>query len=634
MFTDMVGYTALGQRNESLSLALVEEQGKLIRPLLRRYNGREVKTMGDAFLVEFPSALEAVRCAYEIQRATREFNVPLPEDRRIHLRVGVHLGDVVESHNDISGDAVNIASRIEPLAEDGGVCLSREVFNQVSNKIELQMQSLGNVSLKNVAKPLEVFKVVLPWEKSIKASPPDRRRIAILPLTNISPDPKDEYFADGMTEELITTISQIRDLRVIARTSAMRYKGEKKGVGEIGRELEVGSLIEGSVRKAANRLRITVQLIDTQTEEHLWAQNYDRDMEDVFAVQSEIAKQVAGTLQVKLLGTDEKRLASRSSENVPAYLIYLKGRAMLENWRRQDNGLTQAKDLFESAISQDPNYAPAYAGLAETWYALGGYEEVPMQEARRKGEEYALKALGLDDNLAEAHVTLGIKYADEYRWKEAESEFKRAIELNPNYAPAHMYYADCLRDMGRFEEAQREIELAEKADPLSLEVLLFAIHLHSCLGQHEAAHNKIQKATRLDPENPNTNAFWAFYYYRKGDSVRAVEWLEKQAEARTLKSHYLSAALASLYVNVGKRDKAMEILNRITALPEDTIGRAGELAFLYGYLGNSDEFFKWATRAAEEKRLLLTDYRVDPELQYVRDDPRWVELLKKANLDS
>jgi adenylate cyclase len=351
MFTDMVGYTALGQRNEPLSLALVEEQRKLIRPLLSRFNGKEVKIMGDAFLVEFSSALEAVRCAYEIQRTTREFNVPLPEDRRIHLRVGVHLGDVVESQNDISGDAVNIASRIEPLAEDGGVCLSREVYNQVNNKIDLRMESMGNKSLKNVAKPLEVFKVVLPWQEAAKESQPDKRRVAVLPLTSISADSKDEYFADGMTEELITTLSRIRELKVIARTSAMRYKGEKRAVGEIGRELEVGTLIEGSVRKSANRLRITVQLIDVQTEEHLWAQNYDRELEDVFAVQSEIARKVAGTLKVKLLGTDEKRLTSRKPENVPAYLVYLKGRAILEAFRRYENGLAQARELFESASS-------------------------------------------------------------------------------------------------------------------------------------------------------------------------------------------------------------------------------------------------------------------------------------------
>ena len=271
MFTDMVGYTALGQRNESLSLALVEEQRKLIRPILSRHKGREVKTIGDAFLVEFPSALDAVRCAYDIQRAAREYNISAPIEQRIHLRVGVHLGDVVESQGDISGDAVNVASRIEPLAEDGGVCITRQVFDHVQNKFELPLVSLGAKSLKNVSLPMEVFRMVMPWEaeKATPSSQPDKRRIAVLPFANLSSDPEEGYFADGMTEELITSLSGVRQLTVIARTSVMKYKGSQKGASDVGKELNVGTLIEGSVRKAGNRVRITAQLIDAATEGHL-----------------------------------------------------------------------------------------------------------------------------------------------------------------------------------------------------------------------------------------------------------------------------------------------------------------------------------------------------------------------------
>jgi adenylate cyclase len=255
MYTDMVGYTALGQRSESLSLALVEEQRRLIRPILGRHNGREIKTIGDAFLVEFPSALDAVRCAYDIQRATREFNISFPEEKRIHLRVGLHLGDVVESHGDISGDAVNVASRIEPLAEDGGVCLTRQVFDHVSNKFELPLSSLGPKALKNVSEPLEVFRMMMPWEKEAAETLPqlDSKRVAVLPFVNMSPDPNDAYFADGMTEEIISTVSGISGLSVISRTSVMSYKGATKRVKEIGKELEVGSVLEGSLRKAGTR---------------------------------------------------------------------------------------------------------------------------------------------------------------------------------------------------------------------------------------------------------------------------------------------------------------------------------------------------------------------------------------------
>ncbi|PYS58052.1 MAG: hypothetical protein DMF76_20465, partial [Acidobacteria bacterium] len=263
MFTDMVGYTALGQKNESLSLTLAEEQRTLLRPIFKRHAGREVKSMGDAFLVEFPSALEAVRCAYDIQRATREFNITLPEEQRVHLRVGVHLGDVVESQGDISGDAVNVASRIENLADDGGVCLTRQVYDHVQNKFELPLISLGPKSLRNVISSIDVYRMVMPWDdaKAITATEHDTRRIVILPFANISPDPTDEYFSDGMTDELIAVLSKINGLRVVARTSAMRFKGEKATAGRIGEELKVGSLIEGSVRKSKNRVRITVELV-------------------------------------------------------------------------------------------------------------------------------------------------------------------------------------------------------------------------------------------------------------------------------------------------------------------------------------------------------------------------------------
>ncbi len=326
MYTDMVGYTALGQRNETLSLALLEEQRKLVRPILTKHNGREVKTMGDAFLVEFPSALDAARCAYNIQRATREFNATKYSDQRLHLRIGVHLGDVVESEGDISGDTVNVASRIESLAEDGGVCLTRQVYDHIENKFDLPFASLGNKSLKNVSKPVEVFSMVMPWTKeSLTELQSGKNRIAVLPFANLSPDPVDEYFADGMTEELIDRLSQVKELKVIARTSVMSYKKKEKKASEIGKELGVGSLIEGSIRKAGNKIRIAVQLIDGMNEEHLWSSRYDRNLDDIFAVQTDIAEKVTGELRIQLLESEKHLLEKRPTEDTEAYTIYLKG---------------------------------------------------------------------------------------------------------------------------------------------------------------------------------------------------------------------------------------------------------------------------------------------------------------------
>src|SRR3989475_8117151 len=306
MFTDLVGFTTLSQRNESLALSVLDKQRELLRPMFNKHGGREVKTIGDSFLVDFPSALSAVKCAYEIQRTTRELNHSLPEERRVHLRIGVHLGDIVESQGDISGDAVNVASRIESLADNGGVCLTRQVYDQVQNKFELPLTSLGPKTLKNVGTPIELYKVALPWQEARISSSTrlDKKRIAVLPFANISPSASDEYFSDGMTEELIATLSRIKSLGVIARTSIIRYKGLTKPVVDIGRELNVGTVLEGSVRVAGKKLRITAQLIDAATEEHLWSDVYDRDLEDAFAIQSDLAKRIAKALKIRILQSE------------------------------------------------------------------------------------------------------------------------------------------------------------------------------------------------------------------------------------------------------------------------------------------------------------------------------------------
>ena len=286
MFTDIVGYSSLTQKNERLALELLEEHRKIVRPIIARHNGREIKTMGDAFLIEFGSALEATDCAIDMQKSLRDYDQCSTAERRIRLRIGIHVGDVVQRQSDVLGDAVNIASRIEPLAEADGICISQQVYDQIRNKIDRSIEDLGPHQLKNIDYPINVYRILPSWEDSAIAQVRlDRKRVAVLPFLNISPDPNDAYFADGLTEELMARLSSIRGLKVIARTSIMRYKGTSKSAGEIGKELKSGTVLEGSVRKAANRLRVTAQLIDTTTEEHLWAQNYDRDLEDVFAIQ-------------------------------------------------------------------------------------------------------------------------------------------------------------------------------------------------------------------------------------------------------------------------------------------------------------------------------------------------------------
>ncbi|MDE1858654.1 MAG: tetratricopeptide repeat protein, partial [Thaumarchaeota archaeon] len=501
MFTDMVGYTALGQRNESLALTMVEEHRKLVRPIVARHNGREVKTMGDAFLVEFMSALDAVRCAYDIQRAIREFNISLPADRRIQLRVGIHVGDVVESHGDISGDAVNLASRIESIAEDGTVYLSRQVYDQVQNKFDLDLTDLGARTLKNVSSPVEVYRIVMPWESGGQrpVAGLDSRRVAILPFANMSPDPADEYFADGMTEELIGAMSRIAGLRVIARTSVMGYKRSPKRIDEVAKELDVGTVLEGSVRKAGERVRISVQLIDSKTGEHLWSDSYDRDLKDALAIQSDISKTVAEELEVKLLSHEKASFEKRRTVNPDAYLLYLKGRSY---WaERTELNTKNAIECFEQAIALDPAMAPAYSGLADCYNVLSDYGWMQPDRASPMAKQYSIKALEVDPDLAEAHASLAWTLMS-YSWDfvSAGREFRRATALRPNYAIAYHWYAILHLFLRKCDDALSLEQRAYELDPYSRTI---GMSLANCLAVKGRTRESMEQFAKLTELHPN-----------------------------------------------------------------------------------------------------------------------------------
>ena len=628
MYTDMVGYTALGQRNESLSLALVDEQRKLLRPIFNRHSGKEIKTMGDAFLVEFPSALDAVRCAYDIQRATREFNITLPSEKRVHLRVGVHLGDVVESHGDISGDAVNVASRIEPLAEDGGVCITQQVYDHVQNKFELPLESLGSKSLKNVSAPLEVYRMVMPWSEE-KAVPPtqlDKKRIAVLPFANISPDPADEYLADGMTEELISTISGMSELRVISRTSVMRYKGTNKSIDEIGRELKVGAVLEGSVRKAENTVRITAQLIDVDSDNHLWSQSYDRELRGIFAIQSDIASKIAQALKVKLVTVEQ---AGRRAENIEAYTLYLKGRSL---WNKRDKeGVLGSLKLFKEAIKIDPDYARAYAGLADAYSIAAGNSFIDMADGLAKSKEAATKALELDDTLAEAHASLGLNLYDDLRYEEAQREFRRAIELNPSYATAHHWYRLCLVEMGKTKEATEEIEKAHELDPLSPIITVNVGLMNEVAGRWDEAIAIYDKLIKNEPTFANSYAFRAQCFAFKGMKERAYADLEAWHRlTRDEDGHKVNLALLCGWF--GEREEALRLIEELIQKAGKSSVLEADIAECYAILGDRDEFFKWIDKAISARRIEVAGLRYFPFFDKVKEDPRFPEIFKKLGL--
>ena len=631
MFTDMVGYTTLGQRNETLSLALVEEQRKVIRPILARHHGREVKTIGDAFLVDFPNAVDAVRCAYDIQRAIRELNLSLASDKRIHLRIGVHVGEVVESQGDILGDAVNVASRIEPLAEVGGICVSRQVYDFVRNKTDIPLSSMGSMALKNVSEPMEVYKMVLPWEKETATASTqlDRNRVAVLPFANMSPDPNDEYFADGMTEELIDRLAQLKTLRIISRTSVMKYKGEKKGALDVGKELNAGSLIEGSVRKAGNRIRVTVQLIAAESEEHLWSSHYDGSLDDIFAVQSEIAEKVAGELKIQLLQSDKESLGKKPTENMEAYNNFLRGRELFRKGADEPS-VRQALKTYEKALELDPSFARAHVGVAECHQSLAtaGYEHydamIPIVKASLK------RALEPDPDLAEAHASLAVLRLNEDDLLGAETEARKALELNPSLPEAYAMLFDVAAVKGDTEEMVRTAETAYRLDPITPNQIFVLGNAYFYTGREKEALEHWRRTEHLAPTA--TYQTMTLYYLSKGDIERAREQHERFERLRP-NSNWVVYTGGFIDATAGEKEKALDAIKKIEERNMGPIAY-NYVAYVYHALGDMDGYFENLNKALEGHFLNALPVRYSPLLAKAREDPRYGELMEKLRRQS
>ena len=634
MFTDMAGYTALSQRNESLSLALAEEQRKLLRPVFNRHSGREIKTMGDAFLVEFGNALDAVRCAYDVQRTSREFNISQPSDQRIILRIGLHLGDVVESQGDISGDTVNIASRIQSLAIDGGVCVTRQVYDQVQNKFDLPLRSLGSKSLKNVSAPLEVYRMVLPWEKEQESTAAhlDASRVAVLPFANMSPDPGDSYFADGITEEIISTLSGVSGLNVISRTSVMGYKGTTKRVKEIGGELEAGSVLEGSFRKAGNRIRVTAQLINVRDDRHVWTHSYDRNLDDVFGVQTDIAKQVSDALRVKILAPEISRIDRKPTESTKAYTLYLRGKYHLN--RRNIEDIKKAEEYFDQAVLEDQEFALGYVGLADCNELLSFNWHIEAETRHERARTMIVKALEIDRDLAEAHATRALILLDDFNLRASEQEFMKAIELKPSYATAHQWYFHLLLPELRWEEALTQIEKALELDPLSQIINLNHAGYYTAKRDYAKALELNKKAAELDPGYALAHFELAGVYGR----MRMFDDMRREFKigvGLVQESYPQVAMLAEAMIAYLEDDK--EKIRRLMPELEAHVGEplssdALLMAGLCFFLVENDKGFEWLEKSYSGREPGLLSIAVDDMFDVVRADPRYQNLLERLGL--
>jgi adenylate cyclase len=624
MFTDMVGSTQLAQRDERAALQLLRDQESLARPILEAHRGRLVKSTGDGFLVEFGNALDAVECAVEFQRSAFERST---EDRQpLRVRIGIHVGDVESEGTDILGDAVNIAARIEPIAEEGGICLSGPVYDQVSNKVPYTIEKLGPKNLKGVARPIDVYRVLLPWGGAPSVAPPGNggtRRLAVLPLANMSSDPENEYFADGMTEELISTISRVPNLSVISRTSVMPFKKPGTSLKEIGRQLDAGWLLEGSVRKAGTRVRITVQLIQSSSDHHLWAQSYDRGIEDVFAIQSEIAEKVAAELEIRLATAPLSAPAVRETRDMAAYLAFLQGQALV--WKLDEEPLRQSLRFFERAIEQDPSFSRAYAGAARAYKQLGDEGFMAWSEAIKSGRAAAQRALSIDPDVAEAHVMLAeFAFMADEGISRVEAGAKRALELNPNLGEAHDLLGQAAAYRGDLDGYVRHIEAAYHLDPLSPLTIRYLGQAYFLAGRADDALAHWKRTLHLDPLSSYRGM--ADYYLAKGDldgaetAVQKMEQLAPDSEWTQLNRGYLAALR-------GDRATALETIKKLDSSHGPGWARSQSAGFVYYALGDFDRFFEYMYTAARDHTLTLNRVLYSPLFVEARKDPRFHQLL-------
>ena len=624
MFTDMVGYTALTQSNEERAMEVLQRHNRLLRPFFPKFHGREVKAIGDSFLVEFESALDALRCASEIQSYLRDYNFSSKDEWKINLRVGIHLGDVIHREGDVYGDAVNIASRIEPLADPGGVVVSEQVYDQVRNKSELEFVSMGEKALKNVSSPVGVYAVHLnPTGVQQGEARSESRRVAVLPFVSMSPDPNDEFFADGLTEELIDRLCQVKELAVIARTSVMNYKNKEKNASQIGKELRAGTLVEGSIRKSGNRIRVTAQLIRASTEEHLWSSRYDRDLEDIFAVQTDIAENVAGALKLKLV--DETR-AGAPEVDVEAYTLYLKGTQLLKDGGEQN--ARRAQTLFEEAIKRSPGFSRAYSGLSLATIVVA-LEEKDFGETGGKAEAAARKATELDPGSAEAHVAMAWAHSAYDRFDDSRTELEKALEINPGLADVQGALGAHHVLFGRYSEGFECLRKAFSLDPLSLRAGTEYAGALRIGGRVPEAMEVLEKLKNLHPTSPFPVLGMAWCYGQTRQFPKMEEALD---EARRIdpQNYLVRVGLGWLCGETGRRDAAEEYAQSFRDSPRP-MRLMATVAIRTG-MGDMDAAFEDLMKQAEDHSW-YTYVASDPLYERLHRDPRISEFRRKVGLD-
>jgi TolB-like protein/class 3 adenylate cyclase/Tfp pilus assembly protein PilF len=635
LFTDIEGSTQLWERHPAWMRAAFARQETILRAAIAAHAGFPYKMVGDAFQVAFATAAQALAAALEAQLAlTAE---PWGEPGPLRVRMVLHTGVTEERGDDYVGPALNRAARLLSAGHGGQVLLSQTTYDLVRDSLPpgTGLLDLGEHRLKDLARPEHVHQLTAPGLvadfPALKSSGSPARtalpkdRVAVLPFANISPDQADEYFSDGMTEELISSLSKTQGLRVIARTSVMKYKGTSKSIAEIGRDLNVGSVLEGSVRKAGDKIRITIQFVETSNEEPRWSQVYDREIRDIFAIQSDIAQKVAEALREQVLGGGTRVEEAKSTSSPEAYINYLRGRQLWNKRTAED--LAKAIEFFEAALRIDGTYAKAYSGLADSYASLALFEFMSPNDAFPKAREAAQKALALDEHLAEAHTSSGlVKFQYDWDWKGAEQELRRAIGINPSYAPAHHIFADYLKAMGRFDEALAEIGKAYELDPLSLAINTGVGHVLYLSRQYDRAIEQYKKAVELDPTFMATHVWFGRPYLEKGMFAEAISELEiavKLSGESTLALAMLGHGLAS----AGRKDEAMHILEKLSGRAKSQYVPSYWIAVIYNGFKDRQQVIAWIRKAFEERSSWLVWTNVEPRFSWLKDDPDFTALM-------
>ena len=525
---DIAGYSALMGSDEARTVSDLKGHQAVVLPMVGEFGGRVIDTAGDGILADFPSVLNAVECAVAIQRKMVERNAAIEPQRRMEFRIGINLGDVIYDNDRIFGDGVNVAARLEGIAEPGSICVSGKVHEEIRAKIGLPYEDLGDKQLKNIAEPVRVYGIRLDRAPSRPVlALPDKPSIAVLPFQNMSGDPEQEYFSDGMTEDLITDLSKVSGLFVIARNSSFAYKGRSVKVQEIGRDLGVRFVLEGSVRKAGNRVRITAQLIDSGSGGHLWAERFDRDLTDIFSTQDEVVEKIVGMLAVTLTRGEEQRLHRRGTGNVEAYESWLRARELLTRGTRES--VAQSRVMYRRAIEIDLNFARPHAGLALAAISeyVSGWAPDPAQ-ALDEAERWARRAVELSDQEPVSHMALGAVLLWRRDQEGALAESRRMMALDPNFAQGYTATGLALMYAGRAAEALEPIAMAMRLDPLYPSMVLhFLAQANFSLGKYEIAAQQLVDRIARTPGTDASRMLLASCYGHLGRAEDAqAAWVE------------------------------------------------------------------------------------------------------------